>query len=133
MIGRKSHYLVLCGGLALAMLAGCQDHSSPTSPSPEPSPPTETVSLFAGGHCNVDKNTIVCGDSSKPQSRIQSVEWELVSGSTGITLQSSSKPPGSAISFPGLAAGTYQVNQTVTGKDGLALAATYGPLTVSAF
>jgi hypothetical protein len=136
MTGRKLHPLVLCGSLTLAMLTGCQDHSSPTAPSPEPSPqPTENVSLFAGGQCHVATNTIVCRDLSRsePQNRIKSVEWELVSSTTGIPLQSTSKPSGADVSFPGLAPGIYQVDQTVIGQDGAQQARTYGPLSVGGF
>ena len=132
MIGRKSHHLVLCGGLALAALAGCQDHSSPTSP-PSPTPPSpETVSIFVGGQCRVASNAVVCRDASRsePQNHLSAVGWELINSSTGLSQGSSPSSPGGEISFTGLATATYQVNQTVFAQDGSSQGRTYGPLSV---
>ncbi|MBW8879595.1 MAG: hypothetical protein JF614_32075 [Acidobacteria bacterium] len=126
---KRVHRLVLCGSLALAMLAGCQAHSTSSSPSPLP---TETVSIFVGGQCHVAANTIVCRDASRsePQSLLTAVGWEVFSASTGLSQGASPSAPGGEVSFTGLAADTYQVNQTVSAHGGASQGRTYGPLTI---
>jgi len=131
MTGRKPYHLVLCGSLALAALAGCQDHSSGSSPAPSPSP-TEIVTIFIGGRCNVDGPTIACEDASRsdPQNRLTKVNWELIKVSTGRSQGVTPSSPGGEISFTGLFATDYQVNQTVFASDGSSQQKTYGPLSV---
>jgi hypothetical protein len=135
MNGRKPHHLVLCGSLALATLSGCRDHSTSHSPSPSPSPsPTEVVSIFVGGQCRVAANTIVCRDTSRsePQNRLTKISWELIESSTGLSQGVAPSSPSGEISFTGLTATTYQVNQTVSASDGSEQERTYGPLVVGA-
>lgn len=120
---KKSRRLTLCIGLALVTLAGCDKGS-----------PTETVSIFVGGQCLITANTIVCRDASRsePQNRLTVVDWELVNGSTGLSLGVLPSPPGGQISFTGLVTNSsYQVNQTVSAQDGSSQERTYGPFTVS--
>jgi hypothetical protein len=135
MTRRKQFYcLVLCGSLALTTLAGCETNSSSSSsPSTSPASPTETVSIFVGGQCRVAANTIVCRDASRsePQNRLTAIDWELISGSSGISQGASPTAPGGEVSFTGLTAGSYQVNQRVSAQDGSAQGRTYGPLTIS--
>lgn len=97
------------------------------------SSPTEAVAIFVGGQCLLATNTIVCGDASRsePPNRLAVVDWELVSGSTGLTQRLLPSAPGSQIAFPALATGTYEVNQTVFADDGSRQERTYGPFTVS--
>ena len=129
---KRSYRLVLFGGLVLATLAGCEDHSSSSSPSP-PLLPTETVSIFVGGQCRVAVSRIVCRDSSRsePQNRLRAIDWELFSGSTGLSQGSTPSAPGGEISFTGLATDSYQVNQKVSAQDGSSQERTYGPFTIS--
>jgi hypothetical protein len=119
---KQSHRLVLWSSLALATLAGCDKGSS-----------TETVSIFVGGQCRIATNTIVCRDASRsePENRLAVVDWELISGSTGLSQGVLPSAPGGEISFAGLAAGNYQVNQTVSAQDGSTQGRSYGPFTVS--
>jgi len=93
----------------------------------------EIVSIFVGGQCQVAAGTIVCRDASRsePQNRLTAIDWELINSSTGLSQGSLPRAPGGEISFTGLAAGTYQVNQTVSAQDGSKEEKTYGPLTVS--
>jgi hypothetical protein len=94
--------------------------------------PTETVSIFVGGQCHVAANTIVCRDASRsePQSLLTAVGWEVFSASTGLSQGASPSAPGGEVSFTGLAADTYQVNQTVSAHGGASQGRTYGPLTI---
>jgi hypothetical protein len=131
MIGRKSHYLVLCGGLALAALAGCEQKSSPTAP-PSPSPlPTEMVSILVGGDCHASSSSILCRDKSlsEPRNGLSAVGWELFNDA-GLPQGSSPSSPGGEVSFTGLAAAKYHVNQTVFAKDGSSQTRTHPDLVV---
>jgi Tfp pilus assembly protein PilX len=131
---KQSLCLVLCGSLALTTLAGCETNSSSSSsPSPSPASPTETVSIFINGQCHVAANTIVCRDASRsePRDRLTAVDWEVFSGSTGISQGGMPSAPGGQVSFTGLTTGTYQVTQRVSAQDGSAQERTYGPLTIS--
>lgn len=116
------HRLVFWTSLTLATLAGCDKDS-----------PTETVTIYIGGQCRAAASTIVCRDASRsePQKRLTIVDWELISGSTGLTQGVLPSAPGGEVSFPGLATGTYQVNQKVSARDGSEQERTYGPFTVS--
>lgn len=118
---KPSHCLVLWSSLVLAALAGCDKDS-----------PTEPVSIFVGGQCIVAANTIVCRDASRsePPNSLTVVDWELTSGTTGLSLAVLPSAPGGEISFTGLANGSYQVNQTVSAQDGSMQQRTYGPFTV---
>jgi hypothetical protein len=109
--------------VVLAMVEGCDRGS-----------PTETVSIFVGGQCLTAANTIVCRDASRsePQNRLTVVDWELISSSTGLSQGVLPSAPGGQISFTGLAAGGYQVNQMVSAQGGSTQERTYGPFTVSA-
>lgn len=124
MVPRKQSYrLILWILLVLEALAGC-GHDSPS----------EGVSIFVGGQCLITANTIVCRDASRsePQNRLTVVDWELVNGSTGLSLGGLPSPPGGQISFTGLVTNSsYQVNQTVSAQDGSSQERTYGPFTVS--
>lgn len=113
-----SNGLVLCLSLSLA---GCDKHSS-----------TEPTTIFVGGECLVSTNTIVCTDASRsePQNRLMVVDWELLDGSTGLSLRVWPTAPSGQVSFTGLASGTYQVDQSVSSRDGSAQERTYGPFTV---
>lgn len=119
---KQSSRFVLCLGLSLATLAGCDKDS-----------PTEEVSIFVGGQCLAAANIIVCEDASRsePEDRLTIVDWKLISGSTGLTQRVQPSAPGGEISFTGLTAGTYQVNQAVSARDGSSQERTYGPFTVS--
>lgn len=131
---KQSCRFVVWGSLALATLAGCEERSSSYSRPPSPSPlPTEVVSIFVGGQCRVATNTIVCRDASRsePENRLTAVGWELINGSSGLSQGSAPSEPGGEISFTGLAAGSYQVNQSVYAKDGSSQGRTYGPLNVN--
>lgn len=116
-----SYRLILCLSLSLVTLAGCDKDSS-----------TEAVSIFVGGQCLAAMNTIVCRDASRsePQDRLTVVDWELIKGSNGLSLGVLPSAPGGQISFTGLAADSYQVNQTVSAQDGSEQERTYGPFTV---
>ena len=129
---KQSYRLVLCGTLILVALVGCETHSSSTSPPPALSP-TESVSIFINGQCHVAANTIVCRDSSRsePRDRLTAVDWEVFSGSTGISQGGSPSAPGGQVSFTGLTTGSYQVTQRVSAQGGSAQERTYGPFTVS--
>jgi hypothetical protein len=120
---KQSRRLVLWSSVALATLVGCHKNS----------PTDTTVNIFVGGQCLVAANTIVCRDASRsePANRLTVVDWELTSGTTGLSLAVLPSAPGGQISFTGLANGTYQVNQLVSAQDGSAQERTYGPLTVS--
>ena len=93
-----------------------------------------TVSIFSGGQCLVVGNTIACQDTSRsePAERLTVVDWELTSGTTGLSLAVQPSAPGGKTLFTGLARGTYQVNQTVTAEDGSAQERSHGPFTVEA-
>ena len=119
----RLHHRVLWISLALVPLAGCNKNS-----------PTETVSIFVGGQCLVAANTIVCRDASRsePQNRLTVVDWELTLSSSGLSLGVLPSAPGGTISFNGLAAASYQVNQTVSAQDGSSQQRSYGPLAVTA-
>jgi len=119
---RRKRSLFLCLSLCLSMLAGCNKDT-----------PTETVSIFVGGQCILATNTIVCRDASRsePQNRLAVVDWELVRGSTGLSQGVLPSAPGGQIAFTGLAPGSYQVNQTVSARNGSQQEKTYGPFTVS--
>jgi hypothetical protein len=90
------------------------------------------VSIFVGGQCIVAANTIVCRDASRsePPESLTVVDWELTSGTTGLSLAVLPSAPSGEISFTGLANGSYQVNQTVSAPDGSVQQRTYGPFTV---
>lgn len=94
---------------------------------------TEIVSIFVDGQCHVAASTIVCRDASRsdPPDSLTAVDWELISAFTGLSQGSTPSPPGGEISFTGLAPGSYQVNQTVSARDGTFQERTYGPLVVS--
>lgn len=119
---RRRRSLFLCISFSLPLLTGCHKDS-----------PTETVSIFVGGQCILATNTIVCRDASRsePQSRLAVVDWELVRGATGLSQGVLPSAPGGQIAFTGLAPGSYQVNQTVSARNGTQQEKTYGPLTVS--
>lgn len=129
---KQLHCLVIYGSLVLVALAGCEARSSSTTLSPTHLP-TETVSIFINGQCHVAANTIVYRDASRsePRDRLTAVDWELFSGSSGISQGGLPSAPGGQISFTGLATGNYQVNQRVSPQDGSAQERTYGPFTVS--
>lgn len=129
---KQSCRLFVWGSLVLATLAGCEERSS-SLPRPSSPSPTEIVSIFVGGQCRVAVSTIVCRDASRsePENRLTAVGWELINGSSGLSQGSSPSEPGGEISFTGLAAGSYQVNQSVYAKDGSSQARTYGPLTIN--
>ncbi len=118
---KSSHRLALWSSVVLATLAGCHKNS-----------PVEPVSIFVGGQCIVATTTIVCRDASRsePPSSLTIVDWELTSGTTGLSLAALSGAPGGEISFTGLTNGNYQVNQTVSARDGSIQQRTYGPFTV---
>jgi hypothetical protein len=103
-------------------LTGCDNDS-----------PIETVTIFVGGQCRVVANTIVCRDASRsePANRLTVVDWELISSSTGLSQGVLPSAPGGEISFTGLVAGSYQVNQTVSAQDGSTQGRSYGPFTIS--
>ena len=104
------------------------------SPSPSPSPsPTETVTIFIGGQCHVDGQTIECHDASRsePWNRLTKVNWELIEVSSGRSQGVAPSSPGGEISFTGLFATDYQVNQTVFASDGSSQQRTHGPLSVA--
>ena len=130
----QSFRLVLSIPLILATLVGCETNSSSSSTSPPPLP-TEPVTIFINGQCHVAANTIVCRDSSRsePRDRLTAVDWEVFSGSTGISQGGSPSAPGGQVSFTGLTIGSYQVSQRVSAQDGSAQERTYGPFTVSPF
>lgn len=118
---RRKRAIFLCISFSLPMLAGCHKDS-----------PTETVSIFVGGQCILATNTIVCRDASRsePKNRLSVVDWELVRGSTGLSQGVLPSAPGGQIAFTGLAPGSYQVNQTVSARNGEQQEKTYGPFTV---
>ena len=131
---KQSPCLVLSCSLVLALLVGCETSSSSSSSSPpSPSSPTEAVTIFINGQCHVAANTIVCRDASRsePRDRLTAVDWEVFSGSTGISQGGSPSAPGGQVSFTGLTTGSYQVTQRVSAQDGSAQERTYGPFTVS--
>lgn len=132
MTRRKQSLYFLLGSLALAVLAGCETHSSSSSPAPALSP-TESATIFINGQCHVSANTIVCRDASRsePQNRLTAVDWELFSGVTGISQGGQPSAPGGQVSFTGLTTGNYQVTQRVSAQGGAAQERTYGPFTIS--
>jgi hypothetical protein len=90
------------------------------------------VKIFVVGNCHVYKWTIVCRDESrsKPQDGLAAVDWELFDSASGVSQEKLPGTPGGRISFTGLAAGVYEVTQSVSAQDGSTRQRTYGPFDV---
>jgi hypothetical protein len=121
--------LALCAilGLLAATTAGCNylesDDDSPTDPS---------IIILIGGRCRAFAATIECVDesTSEPPQRLESVDWELRSATTGRTLDSKPGEPGDEVIFSGLRRDTYNVIQKVLARDGRARQKTHEDLEI---
>ena len=83
--------------------------------------PTEpdVVSIFTNGRVNGAATSISCEDDSStiPANRAEVIEW-VVRAPSGSTADSGTAAPKGEVTFSGLAAGEYTVEQTVHLDDG---------------
>ena len=125
----------LCLTLALVFaLVGCDgDTVTVDNTSPAPDSPTEPVLVLIGGRCRADSGRIECEDSSRstPAGRLASVQWDLRDAETGLSQDRRQNPPRAEVSFSGLEAGEYEVEQTVLAGDGGSASQVHGGLVIT--
>lgn len=119
---------------AAGLLLGCpitEENTHVTAPPP----PTLPVEVKPAGACEVEGTSINCVDASEsePAGEIARVRWTLRRGSA-TEVASRTADPRDSVSFgPGLAAGTYAVDQLVEATDGNTGQRTYSNLEVTEF
>ena len=126
------HFL-FCLALALT-LVGCAGDVTVESPEAHvPETPTEPVLILIGGQCRADNGRIECEDSSTstPARHLVSVRWDLRDAATGISQDRRQNPPLAEVSFSGLEAGSYEVEQTVLADDGSSASQVHGGLEIT--
>lgn len=108
------HYYAVLLFLAV-LLIGCEINDNSNS-NPTPTSPDSVTVLTSGRVTSSTPGTIECEDTSRtiPADQAAAVRWTVRLVASG---DSASSAPGGEVTFTGLAAGTYTVEQVVILKD----------------